>query len=133
MPDWEQYFPNLGQWQQTSRATDSYNCTAFAASDDQRWWDPIPGDVYYWPDGVPRSYALDSYIALFQTLNYERCQDGSLEPGHEKIVIYTNLHGVFEHVARQLPTGRGLVNWAAPRIFVTKAPPLWRAMSSVIH
>ena len=59
---WEHLYPNLGSWEKTSDETDAYNCTAFAASDDTRWWDPIAGDIYYWPDGVPRSWRMPHLI-----------------------------------------------------------------------
>jgi hypothetical protein len=107
--EWEQYFPNLGSWKETSAATDAYNCTAFAAFDENRWWDPIPLPIYYWPPDLPNDYALSTYIELFKTLGYRVCADGTLEPNSEKIVIYTNDLDLFEHVARQLPDG----NWTS--------------------
>ena len=51
-------------------------------------------------------YGLAAYIAAFGTLGYERCADGALEEGFEKVAIYESRSGYVVHVARQLPTGR---------------------------
>ena len=107
--EWVSYFPNLGSWRETSPATDTYNCTAFAALDETRWWDPVPLSIYYWPSGIPQNYELSTYIELFKTLGYEVCADGSLEQDREKIVIYANQYGCMAHVARQLADG----NWTS--------------------
>ena len=35
------------------------------------------------------------------------CHDLSVEPGHDKIAVYADRqHGLFSHMARQLPTGK---------------------------
>jgi hypothetical protein len=104
--EWEQHFPNLGDWQETSPATETYNCFAFAAGENSRNWDPFPPGMYYWPPNVPRSYNTDAYVQAYRTIGYEPCTDGSLEPQHQKIVMYTNEYGGVEHVARQLPDGK---------------------------
>jgi hypothetical protein len=101
----EELFPNLGNWKKTSNATNAYNCVAFAASEDSRWWDCAPFDDYYWPENVPRDDTLATFIELYKALGYQVCPDGSLEQGCEKIVIYANRLGIVEHVARQLPNG----------------------------
>ncbi len=59
---------------------------------------------YHWPDGVPREYTIDAYIAAFRTKGFEVCDGESLEPGVEKIAIYGQ-HGEPTHAARQLPGG----------------------------
>ena len=41
----------------------------------------------------------------FATLGYVVCDDDRLEPGYEKIALFT-LGGVPKHAARQLPNGR---------------------------
>jgi hypothetical protein len=108
MPAWESDFPHLGNWVQTSDATNTYNCVSYAAGDDTRWWDPLPPGHYYWPDGVGvgLAYSLERYIALYEHLGYTACQDGSLDPDKDKIVLYANQSGYFEHAARQLPDGK---------------------------
>ena len=51
-------------------------------------------------------YGLPAYVAAFDTLGYEPCDDGSLEEGFEKVAIYESPSGYVMHVARQLHTGR---------------------------
>ena len=51
-------------------------------------------------------YGLGAYVSAFGTLGYERCADGSLEDGFEKVAIYESFSGYVVHMARQLPTGR---------------------------
>ena len=83
--------------------TRKYNCIAWAAGDDRRWW--WPTGFAFWPDGVPSTETLDAFVSAFQTLGYEVCQTGDLESGQEKIAIYTSLMGLPTHASRQLPTG----------------------------
>jgi hypothetical protein len=110
MPEWESHFPNLGSnWICASRRTNTYNCLAFAAGDENRRWDPFP-PANYWPPGVGRSYQPEDVAAAFNTVGFEVCSDGSLEPGLEKIVIYLNrTYSGVQHAARQLPNGE----WAS--------------------
>lgn len=98
------FFPGLEActWEITSPDQLEYNCVAWAAHEDQRWWEPIT--PYYWPPGAARNYTLDAYRSAFQTLGYEPCEDREPENGFEKIAIYA-LEGNAEHVARQLPNG----------------------------
>jgi len=108
---WEAQFPQLqGRYTKSSEVTKTYNCAAFAVGDDQNWWDPLPPKTYYWPIQLPpnisEAYAVASYIRAFETRGFRTCSDGSLEAGFEKIAIYGNRWGYFEHAARQLPDGR---------------------------
>ena len=48
---------------------------------------------------------MDAFLAGFSALGYERCNDGLLEEGFEKVAIYRLLSEV-THMARQLSTGR---------------------------
>ncbi len=103
----EEAFPKLrsGSYRITSPQTSRYNCAAWAAGDDTRWWQPIPDEpFFYWPAGAPRDLAPESYARLFELEGYEGCESADLEDGFEKIAIYT-LDGEFSHVARQLETG----------------------------
>ena len=89
----------------TSESTDSYNCIAWAAGDDRRkWW---PWGPVFWP-GRPRNAEFDDNVQEFQrafaTLGYRGCAHGALEPGFEKVAIYTRANCV-THAARQLPNG----------------------------
>ncbi len=65
-----------------------YNCIAWAAGEDRRWWEPDEDGIEYWPPGVPREYTIAAYIAAFESLGYSRCEDESLEVGFEKVAVY---------------------------------------------
>jgi hypothetical protein len=102
-------FPALiaGNHRITSDRSESYNCLAWAAGDDTRWWWPDDEDnlgLSHWPEGVPRSEDLEAFVAAFETLGYGPCEDGRLETGLEKVAIYSR-DGVPTHAARQLPEG----------------------------
>lgn len=102
-------FPRLdgSNYTQTSPTTPAYNCIAWAAGDNSRWWQPDAQYNYYWPDGAPREHTLAAYIAAYQTLGYEICEGDELEKGFEKIVIYIDpALSTPTHAARQLPDGQ---------------------------
>jgi hypothetical protein len=98
-------FPGLqdGTFQTTSPATGAYNCIAWAGGDDSRVWIPDPWGVYHWPIEAGDD-SLDGWIQAFGQLGYISCDNGEMEPGYEKIVIY-GTEGGPQHVARQLPSG----------------------------
>ena len=90
----------------TSPPTDDYNCIAWAAGDDDEWWWPIgEPDEVYWPASVPQEVTTAAFVAAFATVGFEPCPDAAVEPGYEKVAIYT-LDGLPTHAARQLPNGR---------------------------
>lgn len=94
---------------ETSPPTPRYNCIAWAASEDFRWWWPDPQGFAYWPDGAPREVTLPAFIAAYQTLGYEVCVGPLLESGMEKIAIYgvPSFDGTISptHASRQLSSG----------------------------
>ncbi len=101
--------PNLEQsnHQITSPPDYSYNCIAWAAGEDDRWWWPdLPPDTYYWPEDVPRAVTIDAFVQAFKTKNYKVCEDGNLVEGIEKIALYVDANDKPTHMARQLPSGR---------------------------
>jgi hypothetical protein len=107
-------YPNLSytEYEVTSKATKAYNCFAWAAKEDDRWWSPEPDG--FWPDGVPRELTIEAVNQVYQTLGYEPCENADLEPGFEKIAIYVTSDGEPQHAARQLPNGKWtskLGNW----------------------
>jgi hypothetical protein len=106
MVDLEALFPKLQSaiYARTSPPTQDYNCIAWAAGDDQRWWWPDLVGYRYWPPGLPRQETVGAFQAAFATLGYSICNDDLLEPGFEKIAIFADDHGP-QHAARQLPTG----------------------------
>lgn len=99
-------FPRLEAegYRETSKPTCEYNCIAWAAGDPERWWWPSP--EAYWPKGVEEDATIECFVAAFRTRGYERCRDGALEPGFEKVALYADASGTPTHAARQLPSGR---------------------------
>jgi hypothetical protein len=101
-------FPELGRtlWSVTSPRSRLYNCVAWAAEDDTRWWWPGPTHDSYWPVGAPREATVEAFIAAFALLGYDVCEraDRGLDPGYEKVAIYAKADEP-THVARQLSTG----------------------------
>ena len=109
--NFSQHFPRLQPRYCTnglSPADCSYNCIAWATSNSSDWWEPDPFYQYYWPEEAPRKYTMEAYLAAFRSRGFEVCNDGSLEVGTEKIVIY-ELQGKPKHAARQLANG----NWTS--------------------
>jgi hypothetical protein len=104
-------FPRLGEhgFTVTSPQDNRYNCIAWAAGDDTRWWwpgviaQPIGG--YYWPTRNLRE-AVDNFESAFATLGYMRCETKDYEPGYEKVAIYVGADGSPTHAARQTRDGR---------------------------
>jgi hypothetical protein len=102
-------FPNLLQakFEITSPKTKFYNCVAWAAGEDDRFWWPDKMNQAYWPKGVLRQVTLPAFISAFQTLGYNCCGNNSeLEDGFEKIAIFLAHNGKPTHVARQLADGK---------------------------
>jgi hypothetical protein len=102
----ERYFPNLQShpYQISSPADHRYNCIAWAAGDQTRWWWPDALDLGYWPTGAPRDETLDSFVRAFELLGFTVCDGTELEVGFEKIALYAKT-GRPTHVARQLGNG----------------------------
>lgn len=100
----ESSFPNLSVdgFEVTSPASLDYNCIAWAAGEDDRWWWP-EGDAF-WPAGTERTCAVRAFIRAYATLGYEPCDSGDRERGWEKIALYAK-EGCVTHAARQLPSG----------------------------
>lgn len=88
----------------TSPDTLQYNCIAWAAGDDSRWW--WPTGFGYWPPGVSRELSLRRFVEAFESLGYKECLDGSREDGLEKVVFYVDQVGMPTHAARQLHNGQ---------------------------
>jgi hypothetical protein len=51
------------------------------------------------------AYDIEALQEAFRTLEFELCADGSLEPGFEKVALYSN-QVFYTHAARQLPSGK---------------------------
>ncbi|MBI5865352.1 MAG: hypothetical protein HZB38_12755 [Planctomycetes bacterium] len=89
----------------TSPEDEEYNCIAWAADDNKRWWWPDPQEQAYWPPFVPRVVSLEAFESAFRTLGYADRTDATLEPGTQKVAIFVNTHGRPTHAARQLSDG----------------------------
>jgi hypothetical protein len=97
-----------GSYAVASPATNRYNCLAWAAGEDFRWWWPDPLNVSYWPPGVDRSVTAEAFVQAYSILGFSSCPSGDLELGVEKIALYgVGAPGaeVPTHAARQLPSG----------------------------
>lgn len=89
-----------------SPATPEYNCIAWAANEDFRWWWPIPEDLYYWPENAPKEETLEAFVKAFDTLGYVACDNDNLENGFEKVAAYVDTSGKPTHAAKQLRNGK---------------------------
>lgn len=90
----------------TSPTSSRYNCIAWAAGSQSRFW--WPTEPNYWPESAPREVTLEAFKTAFANQGYQLCSDGNLEPGFEKIVLYAlSSNGILvpKHAARQLPNG----------------------------
>lgn len=105
--DLERKWPGLkrGEYDVTSPETIRYNCIAWAAGDDRRWWQPIEVPYSYWPEDAPNELTCEAFEAAFATLGYERSESAGHEPELEKVAIFVDDGGDPTHMARQLPTG----------------------------
>ena len=102
-----QIFPALvkSHFRLTSPATRLYNCIAWAAEDDERWWWPdVEGD-YYWPPTVPRAETLEAFKLAYTELGYQECASPDHEIGWQKVAIFVDTLGKPTHAARQLSSG----------------------------
>ena len=88
----------------TSPADISYNCIAWAVGETQRWWEPDPMNLYYWPPGVPRLFTIEAFTEAYRTLGFELCAGPELEAGVEKVAVFA-MNGRPTHAARQLQDG----------------------------
>lgn len=91
---------------ETSPASRSYNCIAWAAEDTTKRWDVDPYGIYYWPPTVPRRRTIGSLVSVFESMGYIACDNKNVEPGFKKIAIYADSSNLPTHVARQLPDGK---------------------------
>ncbi len=101
--DLKRAFPGLSKtgYEETSPADPKYNCVAWAAGDTQRWWEPDPMGISYWPASSPREYSVDAYSLVFESLGYEECDNANHESGFTKVAIFTRGTDP-KHAARQV-------------------------------
>ena len=101
-------YPNLAltEYTVTSPKSQEYNCFAWAAGDQERWWQPTLEDQFYWVQGLPMEETLSAYIQAYQTLGFMICDSAELEAEFEKIALYVDDGGIPVHAAKQLSTGK---------------------------
>lgn len=109
----EDEFPNLNDigYRVTSDESTLYNCVAYAADDMTRKWDYFP--PHYWPGKISGD-AIEALESVFISIGYARCDNGDLEDGFQKVALYVNEDGEWEHAAKQLENGEWtskLGNW----------------------
>lgn len=97
-------FPNLdfSQLEITSPKTDLYNCMAYAAGDQSKWWGPE--SHAYWPPLAPRTRSIIAFQKAFGTIGYTLTGNRELESGLEKIAVFQR-DSLVTHVALQLEDG----------------------------
>ena len=89
----------------TSPESPNYNCIAWAANEDIRWWWPDPFGIYFWPRSIERRVTVDCFIDAYRTLGYEPCNNEVAEKGFDKVALYVQSDGSPTHASRQLPNG----------------------------
>lgn len=108
-PAHEANLPNLKRhgYVVTSKRDSRYNCVAYAADDFTHKWDsgmmPLPG--YYWPSGAIRGQGIEALVSAFETIGYKICSGADLEDNYEKVALYVNQFGSWEHAAKQESDG----------------------------
>ena len=138
-------FPGLavGGYRVTSPDSYQYNCIAWAASRDDRWW--WPHQDAFWPPGVPLVVTLQAFEAVYNAIGYTRCADQVFDVRFEKIAIFANVQDTPTHAARQLESGRWTSklgpwididhatpdalngqDYGRPVLFMSRSRPLWR-------
>ena len=103
----DETFPGLAEagYEITSEPTDTYNCIAYAAGDEENWWEFTSG--YLWP-GATRTQLIDGLVKVFESLGYEVCSDANEELGFHKVALFargTTRGAIYTHAAKQLPGG----------------------------
>lgn len=103
--DFPQLFPKLGlgDYTLTSPKTPHYNCIAWAAGDEGRWWWPDSAGVSYWPI-AERSETVGNFRQAFESLGFVQCGGDEIEDDFEKIALYAK-DAVPTHMSRQLISG----------------------------
>lgn len=107
-----QYWPNLNlkRFHFTSIRTPAYNCLAWAIGDDVTWMDMYYFKEVYNLEIKNLDHSVHGYAeCLKKYYRFEICNNGDIERGKEKIVLYENNEKDFAHIARQLPNG----NWTS--------------------
>lgn len=88
-----------------------YNCIAYAAGDNKRWWQYNPmRPEFFWPP-VLNDGSLQSLIDAFEWIGYHASTNGNREWGKQKVALYATVDPstgflYYTHAARQLFNGK---------------------------
>ncbi len=66
-------FPSLigTNYERTSDPNETYNCIAWAAGEDDRWWEPAhPAFGYYWPPGAPEGGDVAALVRAYKAVGF---------------------------------------------------------------
>jgi hypothetical protein len=88
----------------TSPSDGTYNCIAWALESQAHFFWPSTSPFFDWPNDLPRKASLPSFIQFFHRFGFTPCENGELEPGFQKIVLFAKEKKP-SHTARQLPDG----------------------------
>ena len=104
-PDLESLFPGLRgtEYRATSPADGRYNCLAWAAGDQSRWW--WPDAESYWPYKEYRWEWISCFLQAFSLLGFSEC-DAIHDDGADYIALFADDDARILHAARRLPNGR---------------------------
>jgi hypothetical protein len=99
---------------QTSDPTPVYNCFGWAHNRcEDKWFEPHPENepyddpevIPYWPPHIPRDYSLNSFLSLYKSIGYERCETEDTEKGYKKIALLLDKWGEPIHATFQNEEG----------------------------
>lgn len=85
----------------TSPIDSVYNCIAWAAGDQRKWWEPDPMRLYYWPEGAPREYTVPAWQKAFEVCGFVVCETEVFEDGTDRVALFA-LGGQPKHACRQI-------------------------------
>lgn len=99
-------FPRIkqGNYRYSSPVDIYYNCIAWAAGENDVWWEPDGAYGYFWPLQAERVYTIAAYMQAFGTKGFVPCDSPSVEQGFVKVALYA-LKNFPTHASRQVSDG----------------------------
>lgn len=64
----------------------------------------VPG--YYWPPGARLGRDADSLRSAFEAIGFEVADSSLVEEGYEKVALYVDGSGEWQHAAKQTADGK---------------------------
>jgi hypothetical protein len=84
--------------------TNRYNCIAYAAGDETRWWWPDPYGEYYWPPEAVREQTVDAFEGMFRLFEYSDLVHPESCFLTERVAIYYDRVGSPPDTWAEMPT-----------------------------